>query len=143
MLRPKWLGVVIIVTFSIFLHVAATAAQTTSADVSKKTGEAWDTIKAYGADKQKEAVAHGKELMKDAGAKIAQLEDKSAKASGDAKARYEKEIKALKASRDQASAKLAEMEKSSASAWDATKNGFADAYKDLHQAYGRAVAQFK
>jgi hypothetical protein len=47
--------------------------------------------------------------------KIAQLEDKSAKASGDAKAQYEKEIKALKASRDKASAKLAEVEKSSAS----------------------------
>jgi hypothetical protein len=35
------------------------------------------------------------------------------------------------------------MEKSSASAWDDTKKGFADAYKDLHQAYGKAVAQFK
>ncbi len=143
MLRSKRLGVVVAVAFSVFMNLAAASAQTTAADVSKKTGEAWDTIKAYGADKQKEAVAHGKELMKEAGAKIAQLEDKSAKASGDAKARYEKEIKALKASRDQASAKLAEMEKSSASAWDATKNGFANAYKDLHQAYGRAVAQFK
>ena len=48
--------------------------QTTAADVSKKTGEAWDTIKAYGSDKQKEAVTHGKQLMKDADAKIAQLE---------------------------------------------------------------------
>jgi hypothetical protein len=143
MVRSKRLGVVAAVALSVFMNLAAASAQTTAADVSKKTGDAWDTIKAYGADKQKEAVAHGKELMKEAGAKIAQLEDKSAKASGDAKVRYEKEIKALKASRDQASAKLAEMEKSSSSAWDATKNGFANAYKDLHQAYGRAVEQFK
>jgi uncharacterized protein with WD repeat len=143
MLRPKSIGIVAAVVVSVFLSLAAASAQTTSADVSKKVGEAWDAIKAYGADKQKEAVAHGKQLMKDADAKIAQLEDKSAKASGDAKAQYEKEIKALKASRDKASAKLAEMEKASASAWDDTKKGFADAYKDLHQAYGKAVAQFK
>jgi len=81
--------------------------------------------------------------VKEADTKIAELEDKSAKASGDAKAQYEKQIKNLKASRDNASARLTEMEKSSASAWDATKNGFADAYKDLHQAYGKAVEQFK
>jgi hypothetical protein len=143
MLHPKRIGVVAAVAFAVFLNLAAASAQTTAADVSKKAGEAWDTIKAYGSDKQKEAVAHGKQLMKDADAKIAQLEDKSAKASGDAKAQYEKEIKALKASRDKASAKLAEMEKSSASAWDDTKKGFADAYQDLHQAYGKAVAQFK
>ena len=143
MVRLKRIGVVVAVAFAVFLNLAAASAQTTAADVSKKTGEAWDTIKAYGSDKQKEAVAHGKQLMKEADDKIAQLEAKSAKAFGDAKAQYEKEIKALKASRDQASAKLAEMEKSSASAWDATKKGFADAYKDLHQAYGKAVAQFK
>jgi len=143
MLRSKRIGVVVAVAFAVFLNLAAASAQTAAADVSKKTGEAWDTIKAYGSDKQKEAVAHGKQLMKEADDKIAQLEAKSAKASGDAKAQYEKEIKALKASRDKASAKLAEMEKSSASAWDDTKKGFADAYKDLHQAYGKAVAQFK
>jgi hypothetical protein len=143
MLRSKRLGVVVAVAVAVFLNLAAASAQTTAADVSKKAGEAWDTIKAYGADKQKEAVAHGQQLMKEADAKIAQMEDKSAKASGDAKAQYEEQVKALKASRDKASAKLAEMEKSSASAWGATKNGFADAYKDLHQAYGKAVAQFK
>ena len=143
MLHAKRIGIVVAVVLSFFLNLSAASAQTTAADVSKKTGEAWDTIKAYGSDKQKEALAHGKQLMKEADDKMAQLEAKSAKASGDAKAQYEKEIKALKASRDKASAKLAEMETSSASAWDDTKKGFADAYKELHQAYGKAVAQFK
>jgi hypothetical protein len=143
MQRSKLIGIVVLMVLSVFLSLPAASAQTTSADVSKKAGETWDAIKAYGADKQKDAVAHGKQLMKDADAKIAQLEEKSAKASGDAKAQYEKEIKALKSSRDRASTKLTEMEKSSASAWDETKKGFADAYKDLHQAYGKAVAQFK
>jgi hypothetical protein len=142
-LHAKRIGIVVAVVLSVFLNLSAASAQTTAADVSKKTGEAWDTIKAYGSDKQKEALAHGKQLMKEADDKMAQLEAKSAKASGDAKAQYEKEIKALKASRDKASAKLAEMETSSASAWDDTKKGFADAYKELHQAYGKAVAQFK
>ena len=142
-IKLKFLALLIAAGALFCLYSPAVFGQTTSADISKKAGETWNAIKAYGADKQKEAVAHGKALMKEADAKIAELEDKSAKASGDAKAQYEKQIKNLKASRDNASAKLTEMEKSSASAWDATKNGFADAYKDLHQAYGKAVEQFK
>jgi hypothetical protein len=40
-------------------------------------------------------------------------------------------------------AKLDEMGKATAASWDAVKNGFADAAKDLHGAYDKAVAQFK
>jgi hypothetical protein len=35
------------------------------------------------------------------------------------------------------------MGKASASAWDSAKDGFADAYKDLHQAYDKAVKKLK
>ena len=64
-------------------------------------------------------------------------------ASGDAQVTYEKEIKTLKAQRAEAGKKLDEMGKASASSWDAVKQGFADAYKDLYHSYEKAVAKLK
>ncbi len=122
---------------------AMAAAQTTAADVSKQTSETWNTIKSYSVDKKNDAVAYGKQLMKDTDAKITQLEAKASKASGEAKARYEKELKELKVTRANAAAKLDKMEKESGKAWNDAKQGFADAYRDLQNAYHKAVGQFK
>ena len=44
---------------------------------------------------------------------------------------------------DAAAAKLDKMEKDSGSAWNDAKQGFADAYRDLQNAYDKAVGQFK
>lgn len=82
-------------------------------------------------------------MIKETDAKISHLEEKSAKVSDEARAQYDKEIKDLKAVRECVAAKLDEMKKASASAWDSTKKGFADAYKDLHQAYEKAAERFK
>jgi hypothetical protein len=118
-------------------------AQTTAKDVSKKTAEAWDAVKAYTVDKQKDAVAYGRKLVRETDAKIDALEREAAKASGEVKAQRDRDIKELKAKRAQAAKKLDEMGKASASAWDSAKDGFADAYKDLHQAYDKAVKKLK
>jgi len=142
MLRSTTLALAAALTAVLVLPAPATA-QTTGADVAKKTGEAWDTIKAYTVDKKNDAVAYGRKLIKETDANIAKLEDKAAKAKGEAKAEYQKDIKELKATRARAAAKLGEMEKASGAAWDATKEGFAEAYKDLHGAYNKAVAKFK
>ena len=40
-------------------------AQTTAKDVSKKTGEAVDTLKSYTVDKKNDAVAYGKKMLRD------------------------------------------------------------------------------
>jgi Spy/CpxP family protein refolding chaperone len=122
---------------------ATVIGQTTSTDVSKKTGEAWDAVKSYTMDKKNEAVAQGKQLVKETDDKIKQLEGKASKASGEAKVQYDKEIKDLKAKRAQAARKLDEMSKASAASWDSAKQGFADAYKDLHQSYDKAAARLK
>jgi hypothetical protein len=118
-------------------------AETTTKDVSKKTGEAWDTVKSYTADKKKDAVAYGRKLVRETDAKIDALEREAAKASGEVKAQRDRDIKELKAKRAQAAKKLDEMGKATASAWDSAKDGFADAYKDLHQAYDKAVKKLK
>jgi hypothetical protein len=126
---------------AVVLH-EPTSAQTAK-DVQKKTTDAWEAFKEYSHAKKNEAVAYGKKLMREADAKIRQLEGKASKASGDAKVTYEKAIKDLKAKRAEAGKKLDEMGKASASSWEAVKQGFADAYKDLHQSYEKAIAQFK
>ena len=120
-----------------------TLGQTTAKDVSKKTGEAWDTVKAYSVEKKNDAVAYGKKLVRESDDKIKKLEAKSAKASGETKAKYDETIKDLKVKREQTARKLDEMSKASGSAWDSAKNGFADAYKDLHESFEKAAAKFK
>ena len=49
----------------------------------------------------------------------------------------------LKVHRDKAAAKLDHWGKQGGAAWDEAKNGFADAYRDLHHAYDQAVAKMK
>jgi hypothetical protein len=117
--------------------------QTTGKDVSKKAADAWDTVKAYTVEKKNEAVAYSKKLVSESDTKIKQLEAKASKASGDTKVEYDKVVKDLKAKRLQASKKLDEMGKATGAAWDSAKEGFADAYKDLHEAYEKAAAKFK
>ena len=142
MLQRLALGIGATVLAVLFAQPPALA-QTTTKDVSKKTAEAWDTVKAYTVDKQKDAVAYGRKLVRETDREIGTLERKASKASGEAKAQFERDIRELKAKRAEASKKLDEMGKASATAWDDAKNGFADAYKDLHQAYDKAVAKLK
>jgi hypothetical protein len=143
MMRRLGLGI-LAAALAVILHEPAPAVgQTTAKDVSKETAEAWDTVKAYTVEKKNEAVAYGKKLVRETDAKIDELQAKAAKASGDTKARYDKEIESLKAKRAQASKKLDEMAKASGAAWESAKQGFADAYKDLHEAFRKAAARFK
>lgn len=57
-------------------------------------------------------------------------------------AEYQKEIQSLKQKRANAAQKPDELEHASADSWDATKEGFVDAYKDLYDAYREAVEKF-
>ena len=141
-MRRLGMAVIAAVLAVLFLQPAASA-QTTAADVSKKTGEAWDTLKSYSVEKKNDAVAYGRKLVRATDAKIKDLQAKAANASGDTKSTYEREVKDLKVKRAQAGKKLDEMGKASGAAWDGAKNAFADAYKDLHDAYEKAAAQFK
>src|SRR5258706_3447143 len=118
-------------------------AQTTAKDVSKKTGEAWDTVRSYTVEKKDAAVAYGKKLVRQTDREIGALDKRAAKASEEAKAQFQNDAKELRAKRAEAAKKLDQMGKSSSAAWDEAKNGFADAYKDLHDAYDRAAKKLK
>src|SRR5262245_35695881 len=140
----RWvLGIIVTLVLAVALHQSPGLAQTTAKDVEKKTGEAWDTMKSYSVEKKNDAVAYGKKLVRESDSKIKGLEKKAAQASGDAKARYNREITDLKTKKKTASKKLDEMSKATGAAWDNAKNGFADAYRDLHESFEKAAAQFK
>ncbi len=143
MMRRIGLGTLAVAMALVFHPLTPAVAQTTGKDVSKKTGDAWDTVKAYTVEKKSDAVAYGKKLVRETDNKIKGLETKASKASGETKAKYQEEIKELKSKRAAASKKLDEMGKATGDAWDSAKDGFADAYKDLHQSFEKAAAKFK
>jgi hypothetical protein len=118
-------------------------AQATSKDVSKKTGEAVDTLKSYTVEKKNEAVKYGHKMMSAADRDLKKLERAAAGAKDDTQAHLKQDVKDLKAARGAASKKLDEMGKASGEAWDSTKNGFADAYKDLRDGLEKAAKKLK
>jgi hypothetical protein len=122
------------------LTSAGPAAGQTSTQTS---GDTTDKIKSYSVEKKNEAVAYGKKLMSDLDVKIKQLETQMSRDTAAAKADAQRELKELKSKRAETSKKLNELGRATAQSWDATKQGFADAYKDLQQAYDKAVASLK
>lgn len=119
------------------------AAQTTAKDVAAKTAEAWNTLKAYTVDKKNDAQAYGRKLVSDTNQEIKALEREAAKASGEVKAEYQREIKVVKAKSTKAVKQLDAMGKASGEAWDGAKDGFADAYRDLRESFSKAKAKIK
>ena len=118
--------------------VAQTAKPAEKKDVEKKsTADRWESVKDYTHAKKTEAVAYASKLMKQTDAQIKQLQVKASKATGDAKAEYNKQIAALKDKQFDAGKKLREMRDATAASWDAAKDGFADAYRDLRETYKR------
>jgi ferritin len=117
--------------------------QTSAQDVSKKASETGEAIRDYTVERKDEAVAHAKKLATDLDAKIKELEARASKQTGEARAKLQEQLKDLKAKRDAASRKLNDLTRASKASWDRAKEGFADAYRDLAQAYARAAGEFK
>lgn len=103
----------------------------------------WEKIKSYAHESKKEAVAEGKKAIAATDKQIASLKQEIAKSAGEAKVAHEKNMKELQAKRKVAQAELGKMEKSAAKTWDATKEGFSNAYKDLHESYEKAASAAK
>lgn len=102
-----------------------------------------DKVKSYTVEKKNEALKFGRKLVRETDRGIKTLERDAGKASDEAKANFQKDVKELKAKRAEASRKLDEMGKATSGAWDEAKNGFAEAYKDLQDSYDRAVKKLK
>lgn len=103
----------------------------------------WDKVQSYTVEKKNEAVAYGKKLVRKTDREIKALDRKASKASGEAKAQFQSDMQELKVKRAEASKKLDDMGKATDAAWDDAKNGFAAAYKDLHDSYQKTVKKLK
>jgi chromosome segregation ATPase len=135
---------IVAATFGAFLiHAAPALAQTSAKDVAKKTGEAAEAIKEYTLDRKDDAVAYARKLVSELEAKINELETQVSRAAADAQKKAQEELTELKAKRAKASQKLSELGQATSASWDRVKQGFADAYQDLHRAYERAAAEFR
>jgi hypothetical protein len=100
----------------------------------------WDQFKAYTHQQKNAAVAEGKKVIAEADKKIDELSKQASNSGAEAKAAHDKNMKELLAKKKQAQVQLDKLEKSSSGAWDATKEGFAGAARELRQAYDKAVA---
>lgn len=126
---------------SILLGFMLAGAAPAGAEESKLM--AWDRFKAYTHQEKNEAVKAGQRLIAATDKKVAELKKEAKKAGKDAKVRYDEQIAELEAKKRDAKARLAKMKQSGTNAWDATKDGFAAAYRDLNEAYDKAVAATK
>jgi preprotein translocase subunit SecF len=135
-------AVIFVAALALVFPLAALA-QTSGKDMAKKTEDAVEAIRGYTVEKKNEAVAHGKKVLRDIDGQLKRMDAQTAKATGEVKVAAQQQMQELKAKRKDVAAKLDEMGKATAASWDTVKNGFADAVKDLHGAYDKAVAQFK
>jgi hypothetical protein len=101
---------------------------------------AWEKIKTFAHESKNDAVTEGKKMIAATDKKIEEMKKEAAKSTGEAKKAHEANMKELQAKRKAAQAELDKMQKSAANTWDATKEGFSNAYKDLHEAYEKAKA---
>lgn len=120
------------------LSVAALALSSALSMAAEPT--AWEKIKNFAHESKTEAVAEGKKMIAATDKQIAELKKEVAKSTGEAKKAHEANMKELQAKRKAAQAELDKMQKSAANTWDATKEGFSNAYKDLQAAYEKAKA---
>jgi hypothetical protein len=103
----------------------------------------WEKIKGFAHTQKENAVTEAKKMIAASDKQIDEM-SKTAKQSGaDAKAAHQQNMKELQAKKQQAQMELGKLEKSGANAWDATKEGFGKAYRDLSTAYHKAVATSK
>lgn len=112
-------------------------------DIAESAEETLKTIKGYLVEKRNEAVEYGKELLQKSDQAIEKLQEKANVSTGEAQKAYQKEIGKLKQKRAEMAEKLDELEKASADSWDAAKDGLAEAYASLMEAYQEALARFE
>ena len=111
-------------------------------DVKKEAKEAYETTKAY-TQEQMQAVRKQMETKLDEyGEDIDKLQAKAEQLEGDAKAKAEQQLTALRQKRDAVAEKVKELGASSGSAWEQLKSGIDAAMEELANTYKKVVAEF-
>jgi tRNA U34 5-carboxymethylaminomethyl modifying GTPase MnmE/TrmE len=111
-------------------------------DVKKEAKEAYNTTKAYTQEQMQAFREKTEARLAEYKKEIDELQTKAEKLGGDAKAKAEQQLTALRQKRDEVSQKLKELSSASGNAWEQVKSGIDAAMEDLGDAYKKAAAEF-
>ena len=111
-------------------------------DVKEEAMEAYDTASAYTQEQMQAFHEQMKTRLAKYNDDIDQLQANAEKLGGDAKAKAEQQLTALRQKRDEVSEKLKALSSSSGNAWEQLKSGIDAAMEDLGNAYKKAAAEF-
>jgi uncharacterized protein YicC (UPF0701 family) len=118
----------------------------TSKDVKKETMEAIETIKSYSVNQRDKALKEGKDLLDDMDARIDHMqsfvEKKWDKMSQVSREKLNESLTALRKKRNELSEWYGGLKHSSANAWDHVKDGFAEGYESLADAFDKTEKEF-
>ena len=123
--------------FRSLLAVLLTALAAASIAAEPTTTE---KISSYAHERKAEAVAEGKRLIAEADKKIAEMKKQTQHSTAEAKAAHEANMKELQQKKKEAQAQLAKLQKASSKTWDATKEGFANAYQAMRTSFDKATS---
>jgi predicted RNase H-like nuclease (RuvC/YqgF family) len=113
-----------------------------SDNVKKEAKEAYEATKAYTQEQMQTIRKQMQTKLDEYGKEIDQLQAKAEKLEGDAKAKAEQQLAALRQKRDAVAEKVKELGSSSGNAWEQVKAGIDAAMEDLGNAYKKVVAEF-
>ena len=122
--RSMWVGLL-----AAFSALSFAAEPTTTEKVSSDAHE-----------RKNEAVAEAKRLIAEADKKIAEMKKQTQHSTAEAKAAHEANMKELQQKKNEAQAQLAKLQKASSKTWDATKEGFANAYQAMRTSFDKATS---
>jgi chromosome segregation ATPase len=111
-------------------------------NVKKEAKEAYDATKAYSQEQMQAFREQTETRLAEYKKDIDQLQAKAEKLEGDAKAKAEQQLTALRKKRDEVSEKLKELSSPGGKAWEQLKSGIDAAIEDLGNAYKKAAAEF-
>ena len=100
-----------------------------------------EKISSYAHERKAEAVAEAKRLIAEADKKIDELKAQAQRSGAETKAAHEANMKELQQKKKEAQAQLARLQRASSKTWDATKEGFANAYEAMRASYEKATSE--
>jgi Skp family chaperone for outer membrane proteins len=99
-----------------------------------------EKIAEFAHERKAEAVAEGKRLMAEADKKLAEIKAQTEHSTAEAKAAHAANMKELQQKKNEARQQLAKLQKASSQTWDATKEGFANAYQAMRASFDKATS---
>ncbi len=99
-----------------------------------------EKVSSYAHERKSEAVAEGKRLIAEADKKIAEMKKQTRHRSAEARAAHAATMKGLQEKKKEAQVQLTKLQRASSKTWDATKEGFANAYQAMRTSFDKATS---